>query len=122
MIEEFVSRSFVIRNAAQLAHWRCQGEGSFARHEALGDLYEGIVSKIDDIVEVMQGHMGEVIGPVKLAATDNKRDLLAMVKDECAWVTENRSEIADNHPAIENMLDELCALYLKTAYKLKFLR
>ena len=35
MIEELVSRTFAIRNAAHLAHWRAKGTGSFAKHMAL---------------------------------------------------------------------------------------
>ena len=36
-------------------------------------------------------------------------------------IAENRSEIADDNAAIENILDDLCALYLSTIYKLKLL-
>lgn len=121
MIEELVSRTFAVRNAVHLAHWRVRGAGSFAKHSALGDLYDGLIGKIDGIVEAYQGLTGKAVGLVKLAAQDTQREVLPMLEAECEWVTENRSEIADDNPAIENMLDELCGLYLTTIYKLKFL-
>lgn len=121
MMEELIARSFALRNAAHLAHWRAKGPGSFAKHSALGGLYDGIVEQIDSIVEAYQGMTGKPVGVVKLAAQDTQRDCLAMIEADCAWITENRGEIAEDNPAIENMLDELCGLYLKTTYKLKFL-
>ena len=121
MIEELISRTFALRNAAQLAHWRAKGPGSYAKHETLGALYDGVISKLDDIIEAYQGMTGKPVGVVKLTAQDTQRDCLAMIEADCAWITENREEIAEDNPAIENMLDDLCALYLKTTYKLKFL-
>lgn len=121
MMEELVSRTFGVRNAAQLAHWRAKGPGSYAKHSALGSFYDELIDKIDAIVEAYQGLTGSPIGPVKLDAQDTKRDLVGYLEAECEWVTENRDEIADSNSAIENMLDELCGLYLSTIYKLKFL-
>lgn len=121
MIEELISRTFAARNAAHLAHWRAKGPGSYAKHQALGELYDGLVDQIDAIVEAYQGLTGQLVGVVKLDGTDTRRDVIPICTAECEWITENRSEIAEGHPAIENMLDELCGLYLKTTYKLKFL-
>lgn len=121
MIEELVSRAFMVRNASQLAHWRAKGAGSYARHVALGDLYDALVGKLDAIVEAYQGLTGKPIGPVKLSAQDTQREMTSMLQDECEWLEENREEIANDNSAIENMLDELCGLYLSTIYKLKFL-
>lgn len=121
MIEELVSRSFAIRNAAHLAHWRAKGPGSFAKHEALGAFYDELIDKLDGIVEAYQGHSGQLIGVVKAEGQDTRREILPALEAECAWITDNREEICDNNPALENMLDEICGLYLSTIYKLKFL-
>ena len=121
MIEELVGRTFAIRNAAHLAHWRAKGAGSFAKHMALGDFYDDIIEKVDTIVEAYQGCYGELIGVVKLASQDTKRDILAAITEEYDWVMENREAIADNNTSLENMIDDLCATYEKVLYKLKFL-
>ena len=121
MIEELVSRTFGIRNAAHLAHWRAKGPGSFAKHMALGDFYDDIIEKVDTIVEAYQGCYGELIGVVKLAAQDTKRDILAAITEEYDWIMENREAIAENNTSLENMIDDLCATYEKVLYKLKFL-
>ena len=52
MIEELVSRVFAIRNAAHLAHWASQ---SYSEHKALGKFYDGVIDKVDAIIETYQG-------------------------------------------------------------------
>lgn len=121
MMEELVARTFAVRNAAHLAHWRAKGPGSYAKHQALGAFYDGLVDKIDGIVEAYQGMNGEPIGQVKLGAQDTQRDIIGLLESECEWVADNRDEIAEDNAAIENMLDDLCGLYLTTLYKLKLL-
>lgn len=116
MLEELVARVFAIRNATHLAHWRTK---SFAQHMALGGFYDTVIDKIDGIVEAVQGATGRLIGPVKLAATDNRTDIIAALADDCNWIAKNREKIASGIPAIENLLDDLCDLYLTTIYKLK---
>jgi DNA-binding ferritin-like protein len=121
MLEQLISRTFAMRNAAHLAHWRARGPGSYAKHSALGDFYDDLIDKLDTIVEAYQAMTGELIGVVKLDAQDTKRDILSTIKDECDWLQENREEIADNNAAIENMIDELTATYMAVIYKLTFL-
>lgn len=116
MLEELVSRVFATRNAAHLAHWRTK---SFAQHMALGDFYDGVIDKIDGIVEAIQGSTGKLIGNVSLAATDNRGDMAARLGDDCNWIVKNRDKIAQRVTAVENLLDDLCDLYLTTIYKLK---
>ena len=38
------------------------------------------------------------------------------------WLVENRAEIAKDVPALENLIDDLTALHMKTLYKLENLR
>lgn len=121
MIEELIERTFAVRNAAQLAHWRAKGPGSYARHSALGDFYDAVIDKLDGIVEAYQGMTGSLVGFIKAGTMDTRRDIVDMLQSECDWIKKNRESIAEEHCAIENMLDELCGLYLTTIYKLKFL-
>jgi len=121
MLEELISRSFMVRNAAQLAHWRAKGPGSYARHMALGDFYDGLIEKLDAIVEAKQGYAGELIGFVKLIGQDTTREIDSLLEAECLWLENNREDIAEKSSAVLNMLDELSGLYQSTIYKLKFL-
>lgn len=116
MLEELVSRVFASRNAAHLAHWRTK---SFAQHMALGEFYDSLIDKIDGIVEAAQGATGKLVGMVNLNAADTRTDITAKLADDCNWIAKNREKIASGIPAIENLLDDLCDLYLTTIYKLK---
>lgn len=117
MIEELIGRVFATRNATHLAHWAANGAGSFARHAALGEFYDELIDKIDNIVEMYQGAFG-LIGEVNIPDTPVKA-VMEHIGDEANWIEEHRKEIACDVCAIENMLDELAGLYLKTFYKLK---
>ena len=55
MIEELISRVFYARNLAHFEHWRAKGEGSYAKHIALGEFYDGVIDTIDPLVEAYQG-------------------------------------------------------------------
>lgn len=114
-IAELISRAFATRNLTHFAHWATK---SYAQHMALGDLYDEIISQIDEIVEVYQGKFGILPNLTTMKASVPK-DILAHVEAEAAWVSQNRDEISNNVEAIGALLDELDAAYLKAIYKLK---
>jgi hypothetical protein len=113
MIEELISRVFATRNAAHLKHWSTK---SFAEHEALGGFYEGIIDHIDEIIELYQGAFGLVDGATVTSKVTS--DVTAHIAKEAKWMQEHREELSKGACAIENKLDELVALYLRTYYKL----
>lgn len=117
MIEELVSRCFAIRNAAHLAHW---ATGSYSEHVALGGFYDSVIDKLDAIVEAYQGAFGR-IGKVDLE-DETKGEILKQIGDAGDWISENRAKISRGETMIENMLDDLEALFSSTYYKLKFLK
>lgn len=112
MIEQLIAKAFALRNAAHLAHWKTK---SFAQHVALGDFYDGVIDIVDKLVEAYQGRFG-IVGDVALQ--DVKGDFLQLLQKDIAWLNTNRSAIAKNVPALENIVDELSGLYLTTFYKL----
>ena len=114
MIEELVSRVFATRDAAHRAHWK---EKSGFKHVVLGEFYEGVIGKIDTVVEMYQGAFGKI--DVKPGKPVDPADIVAHIAEEADWIDQNRSKIAEEVCAIENALDELCGLYLTTFYKLK---
>ena len=117
MIEQLISRVFYTRNVAHWNHWRTS---SFSQHSALGSFYDDIIDTIDKIVEAYQGRfdlVGSIPAPGKAPS-----DILEHIIAECEWIETNRSEIAQNISAIENLVDELSSVYLSTIYKLKNLK
>lgn len=119
MVEEFISRMFAIRDAAHLAHWAAKGPGSYAQHQALGDFYDGLIDALDGYVEVYQGYYG-LIGDVT-PKPYHRKDILKQIQAEAMWLGENCSAICQENEALENILQEIEALFAKTYYKLKFL-
>jgi len=114
MIEELIVRMFKARNQAHMRHWSTD---SYSEHKALGHYYDGIIDKLDEIVEVYQGGFGLVEN-----LPDSTDDAKNLVQEEMLWLTKNREEIAKNIPALENLLDDLAGLHMKTLYKLENLR
>ena len=114
MIEELIDKTFHIRDASHIAHWKTK---SYSEHMALGDYYEDIIEKTDEIIEAYQGTFG-IIGKVE----EQDADIAKSINDMVIWLNENRSEIARNVPSIENIVDELTALNMRTLYKLENLR
>jgi DNA-binding ferritin-like protein len=115
MVDKLVQRGFKLRNAAHLAHWTATGEGSFARHEALGEFYEELITQLDKYVEAHQGAFG-------IALDKPAEDVVDTMRKDMLWITEHRGEISRGVPALENILDELAGLHMRTLYKLENLR
>jgi len=111
-IENLAARVFAARNIAHREHWKTN---SIARHEALGEFYDGIVDAIDEIIEVDQGMYGLIGG---FEVEDQKvDDIVAFIKGEADWIVQNRDKFSKCQPVL-NLIDGLLAIYLRTAYKL----
>lgn len=116
MIEELVSRVFATRNAVHLAHWKTN---SFAKHSALGDLYEGLIEQIDKCVEIYQG-ANELIEKPKPRNVDPD-DIVKHLEAEAEWIEANMDELSGGVRALENVLQDLSGTYYHALYKLRFL-
>ncbi len=117
-MEELIAHIFMARNAAHIAHWRTD---SYSQHKALSKFYEGIVGKIDNLVEASMGATG-MIGAVPEMKINAETDILDMLKDEVVWIEKNKPDCCKKISALENIVDEIVALYLQTIYKLENLR
>lgn len=107
MVEQLIAKVFSTRTK------------SYAEHVALGDFYDSVVDLIDSLVECYQGNFG-IIGDVK--PKDANGDFLKCLEEDVVWIAENRDGIAGEVDALENIVDEITSLYLKTIYKLKNLK
>ena len=114
MIEELIEKTFKLRDAAHIAHWKTK---SYSEHKALGHFYEDVIEDLDKLIEAYQGVFG-IVEKIE----GEKKDVASEIKDQILWINENRSNIAGNIPALENIVDELTALHMTTLYKLENLR
>lgn len=114
MIEEMIKRAFEIRNASHIEHWKTK---SYAQHKALGHFYEDLIEITDKYVEAYQGGV-KLIGEID----GQESDIIKAIEAQMLWLAKNRSQLAQDVPALENILDEMVGLYMKTLYKLENLR
>ena len=114
-IEQLIARVFSARNAAHREHLKVKGAGSFAQHMALGDFYNEIVSAIDSIIETDQGMYG-LIGDFSIEDV-KPTNFAKFVRDEAIWIETNRDKFSKCAATLA-LIDDLTAIYLKTAYKL----
>lgn len=120
MIEELISRVFYARNLAHFEHWRAKGEGSFAKHMALGEFYDGVIDTIDPLVEAYQGAFS-LIGAIP-APEQTMSDSLKCLEADAKWIEANHENISKGNRAVGNLIDTLTAVYLSAIYKLRNLR
>lgn len=115
---DFVGHLFLARDVAHSVHLNTR---SFAKHKALQEFYEGIVGLADDFAEAYQGRHG-LIGPITLQTAKKNGNIIEFIQDSLADVEANRYKVCEEKDtAIQNIIDEIVGLYLKTLYMLKFL-
>lgn len=120
MIERLISRVFYARNLAHFAHWRAKGDGSFARHMALGEFYDGVIDAVDSLVEAYQGAY-DLIGNIP-APEEMEKDVLKCLESDANWIEKNHEKICKGNRAVANLIDGLSEVYLSAIYKLRNLR
>lgn len=117
MIEELVSRVFYSRDLTHWEHWRTK---SYSQHQALGAFYDDVIGAVDTFVEAYQGRF-DLIGPLPVP-DEYAGDIIKHLKTDCEWIEKNREDLAQNVAALENLLDSLSDVYLRTIYKLERLK
>ena len=120
MIEQLISRVFYARNVTHFEHWRAKGDGSYAKHKALGHFYDDIIDALDSLVEAYQG-ANELIGNIPAPETP-KGDVLKLLQGDAAWIEENHEDVCGGNRAVGNLLDNVTAVYLSAIYKLRNLK
>ncbi len=120
MIEQLIARVFYARNVAHFEHWRAKGDGSFAKHMALGTFYDDIIEALDALVEAYQGAF-DLIGTIPVPDT-SKSAILPLLEADAAWIEENHEKVCKGNRAVANLIDTLTAVYLSAIYKLRNLK
>lgn len=115
---EFFGKLLEAVTVGHILHLQANGPGSFARHMALGDFYEGIEDLADSLIEEYQGCYDLVTDYKRQIETPD--DPLTYIEELYDYVQETRYEVStESH--IQNRIDEICQLISRTKYKLRFL-
>jgi hypothetical protein len=125
---DLIALLFLSREQAHRAHFKAQGNGSYAAHVALNDFYDAIIDNADTITEKYQGEFGVLIDipflePSDASVADVYGTILAELKAHKGWIDQHRYEVCPKEKtAIQNLIDESLELYQEVIYKLSFLK
>ena len=121
MIGQFIAVLFLARDLAHRAHLRTTGPGSFAAHEALGDFYPAIVDLADSLAETYQGCELTLID-IPLLDNEFEGEIKLSMQAQLKWIKANRYKaVKRDETHMQNIIDEIVALYDRTIFKLHFL-
>ena len=115
---DFVGTLFLARDVAHSVHLNTR---SFSKHKALNIFYERIVSAADNFAETYQGRHG-LIGPITLMSAKKTANIVEFLEESLADVERMRYEFIDKTDApLQNLVDAIAEVYLRTLYKLRCL-
>lgn len=119
-MHDIINQLFAARDVAHKLHLKTR---SFAKHLALGDLYEGILDKADELAEVWQGQFG-VMNDINGNVIDmNQEDPVVFVNQLASWAQSIKQYFQDpSLTHIANIWDELIAIIYRAKYKLENLQ
>lgn len=102
---------FLLRSSVDthLMHWETD---SFSKHTALGEFYDSIVEKTDELAEAYMGRHDKL----KFGVGDPTQYLEKIKK----FVEESREHLPQD-TELQNLVDEIAQLIDSTLYKLRFL-
>lgn len=120
MIETLIARVFFARNFAHFEHWRAKGDGSFAKHQALGSFYDDVIDALDPLVEAYQGAF-DLVKNIPTPDT-SQTDILKLLQADAEWIEKNHETVCKGNRALANLLDNVAAVYLSAIYKLRNLK
>jgi hypothetical protein len=115
---EFLGLLFLARDVAHSVHLNTR---SFSKHEALNIFYNRIIGAADDFAEAYQGRHG-LIGPITLNSAKKTANITEFLQDSLAEIEAARYDVADkSDSSLQQLIDNIVEIYLRTLYKLKFL-
>jgi hypothetical protein len=87
----------------------------------LQKFYESIIDLADGFAEAYQGRHG-LMGPISLQSAKKTTNVIDFLQNQLEEIEADRYKICDEtDSAIQNLIDEIIALYLSTLYRLRFL-
>lgn len=115
MAANLIAILFLSRDIAHREHLRTR---NFAAHSALGDFYGDVIDLADKLAETYQGRNG-LIDDIPLLDNDFEGAIDVVLEKLLEQIEGARqSEIGDDS-CLQNIVDEIVTLYLRTLYKLR---
>lgn len=115
---DFVGILFLARDVTHSVHLNTR---SYSKHKALQKFYESIIDLADTFAEAYQGRYG-LIGPITLQSSKKTTNVIDFLQGQLDEIETDRYKVCDKEDtALQNLIDEVVALYLSTLYKLRFL-
>jgi hypothetical protein len=115
---EFIGLLFLARDVTHSVHLNTR---SYSKHVALNIFYDRIVGAADDFAEAYQGRHG-LIGPITLHSVKKTNNVIEFLEDSLKQIEDARYEVCDKtDSSLQQLIDNIIEVYLRTLYKLKFL-
>jgi DUF1680 family protein len=115
---DFVGMLFLARDVAHSVHLNTR---SYSKHVALNIFYDRIVDAADDFTETYQGRHG-LIGPISLMSAKKTANIIEFLEDQLKEIEAARYDVVDkSDSSLQQLIDNIVEIYLRTLYKLRFL-
>jgi hypothetical protein len=115
---EFIGLLFLARDVTHSVHLNTR---SYSKHVALNIFYDRIIGAADDFAEAYQGRYG-LIGPITLHSAKKTTNVIEFLEDSLKEIEDARYEVCDkSDSSLQQLIDNIVEIYLRTLYKLKFL-
>jgi len=115
---DFIGVLFLARDVAHSVHLNTR---SFSKHMALNIFYERIIGAADDFAEAYQGRHG-LIGAITLQSAKKTNNIIEFLEESLKEIEDNRYKVVDKSDmSLQQLIDNIIEVYLRTLYKLKFL-
>jgi hypothetical protein len=115
---EFIGLLFLARDVTHSVHLNTR---SYSKHVALNIFYDRIIGAADDFAEAYQGRHG-LIGPITLHSVKKTNNVIEFLEDSLKQIEDARYEVCDkSDSSLQQLIDNIVEIYLRTLYKLKFL-
>ena len=115
---DFVGILFLARDVTHSVHLNTR---SYSKHVALNIFYERIIRATDDFAEAYQGRYG-LMGPITLHSAKKTSNVIEFLQDSLKQIEDARYDVCDkSDSSLQQLIDNIVEIYLRTLYKLKFL-
>ena len=115
---DFLGLLFLARDVAHSVHLNTR---SYSKHVALNIFYDRIIDAADDFAESYQGRHG-LMGPITLHSAKKTANIIEFLEDSLKEIENCRYEVADkSDSSLQQLIDNIIEIYLRTLYKLRFL-
>ena len=115
---DFLGLLFLARDVAHSVHLNTR---SYSKHVALNIFYDRIIGAADDFAEAYQGRHG-LMGPITLHSAKKTSNVIEFLENSLKEIEDCRYEVADkSDSSLQQLIDNIIEIYLRTLYKLRFL-